>query len=115
MITNAVLDQLAAIELDRQQAHSVGRPALERLATVARRDSGQARTVGRFLLALYNGHSYPFDLTLLRGLYLTLFNDCMAVLHLDYHPDREVHEYLTDGTALFTQLRGTLTDAGGEQ
>lgn len=82
----ALLEQLAAHEQDRKQAHTNGLPALERLAQVAQRDSGQARIVGLFLLALYNGPAFPFDLTQLRGLDAELFRDCMAVLHLDYHP-----------------------------
>lgn len=111
----ALLDELNGIERDRQQAHSAGLPALQRLADVAQGDSGQARIVGLFLLGLYNGADYPFDLTQLRGLDLALFQDCQAVLHLDYHPEREVHEYLVQGDALFSRLRATLLGAGGDQ
>jgi len=112
---NDFLDQLASLEADRQQAHTTGLPALERLAAVARQDSGQARIIGLFLLGLYNGSAYPFDLTQLRSLDAQLFRDCLAVLHLDYYPEQEIHQYLRAGDALFAHLRNTLTDNGGAQ
>lgn len=112
---NNLLDQLASLEADRQRAHAAGLPALERLAAVARQDSGQARIIGLFLLGLYNGSAYPFDLTQLRSLDAQLFGDCLAVLHLDYYPEQEVHEYLPAGNALFAHLHHTLTDKGGSQ
>ena len=40
--------------------------ALKRLVDVAQGSSGQPPRVARFLLGLYNGYSYPFDLTELR-------------------------------------------------
>ena len=105
-------DDLAAYANDRADAHENGLPALRRLAEVAWGDSGQARIVGRFLLGLYNGRAYPFDMCRLRSLDLKLHQDCLAVLRLDYHPAREVHEYLEDGYALFKYLREL---AEGEQ
>lgn len=108
-----MLKQLQRIEQHRTQAQAEGIPALRRLAKVARRDSGQARTVGLFLLALYNGNAYPLNLSRLRGLDLDLHNDCMAVLQLDFQPVMEVHQYLEDGDTLFGQLVSTLVDAGG--
>lgn len=106
------IDDPAAYNSDRKEAHEKGLPALRRLADIADGDSGQARIVGQFLMGLYNGNRYPFDLTRLRGLDLELHRDCMAVLHMDYHPAREVHEYLEFGEGLFDQLCET---AEGEQ
>lgn len=97
--------ELARIEQNRSQAQAEGLPALERLAAVARRDSGQAQTVGRFLLGLYNGTAYPFNLSRLRGLDLDLHRDCLALLRMDYQPVMEVHEYIKDGQELFQLLR----------
>lgn len=101
----SLFDDLAAYDNDRADAHEHGLPALRRLAEVARGGSGQAHIVGRFLLGLYNGADLPFDLNQLRGLDLKLHQDCLAVLRLDYHPAREVHEYLEDGDALLEYLR----------
>ena len=106
-LTNHLLE-LASIDQHRGQAHAEGQPALQRLAMVAQRSSGQARIVGRFLLGLYDAHSYPFPLSDLRGLDLDLFQDCLTVLRMDYHPVREIHEYLTDGPELFRQLQNWL-------
>lgn len=112
---NALLDQLSAIKRDRTRAHLAGLPALQRLVLVAQHDTGQSRAVGLFLLGLYNGHDYPFDLSSLRGLDAGLFSDCLAVLHLDYYPEREIHEYLEGGYAIFGGLQKALTSVGGGQ
>lgn len=104
-----MFQELANIEQHRAQAQAEGLPALQRLAQVARRDSGQARTVGLFLLALYNGHAYPFNLSRLRSLDMALHKDCMAVLSMDYQPAMEVHQYIEGGDDLFRQLRDRLT------
>lgn len=106
----SIFQELVDIEGHRALTVSTGIPALQRLANVALRDSGQARTVGLFLLGLYNGHTYPFSLTQLRGLDLDLHSDCLAVLRLDYHPAREVHQYIEGGDELFKQLRDRLTE-----
>lgn len=97
----AALDALHA-ELPRVRA--AGIEALHRLMPVAQQDSGQSQRIARFLLGLYNGSRFPFDLTDLRGLDYELFQDCMAVLAMDYMPEMEVHRYFDDGGALFEQL-----------
>lgn len=96
------LDQIAAFESERKTATEAGRPALIRLANIATGDTGQAGTVRRFLLGLYNGHRWPFDLTTLRGLDKALFDDCLAVLTLDARATmKEVHQYFKNGGELF--------------
>lgn len=77
------LDQIAAFETERQTVTKAAIPALERLARVAWRDTGQSETVRLFLLGLYNGYAFPFNLVTLRGLDKSLFDDCMSVLTLD--------------------------------
>jgi hypothetical protein len=78
-----------------------GVSALLRLVAVAKRDTGQARRVRLFLLGLYNGPEWPFDLTDLRNLDRDLQQDVLAVLQLDWHGGREVHKYLDEGALLF--------------
>lgn len=109
---NSFLDALNGFEQRRAQVRAEGLNALQRLADAARDDTGQSEIIGRFLLGLYNGYAYPFNLVSLRGLDIDLHDDCMAVLRLDYQPEQEVHEYLTDGPALFQQLRQRLTQEG---
>ena len=82
-----------------------GFEALQRLYEVACRDTGQARKVAAFLLGLYNGDRFPFDLTDLRGLDDDLFVDCMVVLRMDARLTRkEVHNYFTQGGPKFERL-----------
>lgn len=102
---NDFLAQILVHDIERQTVLAAGVPALQRLVKVAQRDSGQAATVRLFLLGLYNGYRFPFNLTTLRGLDLELFNDCMAVLTLDARATvKEVHQYFDRGGDLFEQF-----------
>lgn len=78
--------------------------ALARLLNVARGHSGQCRIVAEFLLSLYNGNRFKFDLTDFRCLDRELFDDCLEVLKLDYHPVREVHCYFKNGGKIWEAL-----------
>jgi hypothetical protein len=89
----------------RPAIRAAGVDALLRLVPVAQRDTGQSGVVGRFLLGLYNGRRYPFDLTELRSLDSALFEHCIAVLRLDNSPEQEVHTYIHDGEAVWEDLR----------
>ena len=81
-----------------------GVQALVRLLAIARGHSGQCRIVAEFLLSLYNGNRFKFDLTDFRCLDREIFDDCLAVLKLDYHPAREVHAYFKDGGKIWEKL-----------
>ncbi|MGA4453338.1 DUF7673 family protein [Pseudomonas fortuita] len=100
-----VFDEFFSYQDERPAIREAGIQALARLVPVALRESAQSRTVGRFLLGLYNGHEFPFTLTDLRSLDVGLFDDCIAVLRLDNVPELEVHEYLPKGNLIFNQLR----------
>lgn len=97
---SAVAARLANKPLDNAR----GEEALRRLFAVAHRDSGQPKRIAKFLLGLYNGDRFPFDLTDLRGLDGELFDDCLLVLRMDFWCDREVHRYFEDGGAKFEAL-----------
>ena len=91
--------------MERDIIETRGVAALRRLYLVACRDSGQCRYIARFLLGLYNGIRFPFDLTDLRAIDAELFDDCMAVLNMDARLTRqEVHTYFEDGGAKFERL-----------
>ncbi|MEI8572222.1 hypothetical protein U737_09645 [Methylomonas sp. LW13] len=99
---NDFLSQILDLDRERQAATDAGIPALIRLAAIADRDTGQADTVRSFLLGLWNGYRFPFNLVRLRGLDKGLFDDCMAVLTLDARATaKEVHHYLDNGDELF--------------
>ena len=87
-----------------QEVRVAGVEALARLLTVALRDTGQSKVVARFLLNLYNGNRFPFDMTDFRQLDQSLFIDCMSVLHMDSIPELEVHEYFEDGGKIWEQM-----------
>jgi|LNFM01.1.fsa_nt_gb hypothetical protein len=90
--------QVQAADKTRQTVMEEGKTALFRLYEVAQGDTGQCRTIVRFLAGLYNGSAYPFDLTDLRTIDHALFEDCMAVLRMDArHCAQEVHNYFDNG------------------
>lgn len=104
---NDFLRQISDLEIERQAVTEAGIPALFRLAEIAEGDTGQAVTVRRFLLGLYNGYRFPFNLITLRSLDKDLFDDCLAVLKLDARATRqEVHHYFDDGGELFERFAG---------
>jgi hypothetical protein len=99
---NDFLRQIRDLEIERQAVTESGIPALVRLVKIAEGDTGQAGTVRRFLLGLYNGYRFPFNLITLRGLDKVLFDDCLDVLKLDARATRqEVHHYIDNGGELF--------------
>ena len=81
-----------------------GIEALVRLVRIARGHSGQCRHVAGFLLGLYNGTRFKFDLTDFRCLDREIFDDCLEVLKLDHCPIREVHEYFHNGGRIWEDL-----------
>lgn len=88
-------DELAALcSPERQWPTPPQLAALRRLWAHAQGETGQCRITSAFLLGLYNGHRFPFDLTKFRALDESLFRDCLAVLEMDSTPKMEVHDVL---------------------
>ena len=81
-----------------------GVAALQRLLDIAHGHSGQCKHVAGFLLGLYNGNRFKFDLTDFRCLDTAIFNDCLEVLKMDHSPVQEVHLYFKDGGKIWEQL-----------
>lgn len=82
-----------------------GVTALQRLFATSHGASEQCRCIARFLLGLYHGQRFPFDLTDLRAIDDAMFEDCMAVLRMDARVTRqEVHLYIEDEGRGFEQL-----------
>lgn len=84
-----------------RSSEAEGVPALHRLVEVANRNSGQSRHIRRFLLGLYNGSEWPFELNRLRALDRDLQVDALVVLRMDMTPRQEVHHYIEDGNDVF--------------
>lgn len=91
-------------EADMNQAEAHGAPALMRLMKVASSDTGQAGICALFLLGLYDGARYPFNLRELRGLDASLHEDCLAVLQMDYAPHVDIHEHFENDQAVWDFL-----------
>ena len=106
--TAAVFADIYAVrakrEAERPHIQREGEAALSRLFKVASGDSGQCRHIARFLLGLYNGNRFPFDMTRLRAIDFELFDDCLAVLKMDAFAVQEVHRYFADGGKAFEAL-----------
>jgi hypothetical protein len=81
-----------------------GVAALARLLNIARGHAGQGRHVAAFLLGLYNGNRFKFDLTDFRCLDREIFEDCLEVLKMDHSPVREVHRYFKNGSQIWEDL-----------
>jgi hypothetical protein len=81
-----------------------GEAALRRLFDIAQGQSGQCRHVAAFLLGLYHGGRFRFDLTDLRCVDHAIFEDCMAVLKMDAQPKQEVHCYFPNGGKKFEEM-----------
>ena len=92
---------MAEEDAQRPAIRAAGLAALSRLLPVAQRDSGQSGVIARYLLSLYNGTAYPFPLTDLRKLDTALYQDCIALLHMDNRPEQEVHTYVANGEVIW--------------
>jgi hypothetical protein len=88
----------------RAQDESNGLDSLKRLFDIAHGNSGQCRRVAAFLLGLYNGTRFPFDLTDFRAVDAAIFEDMLRVLRLDNRPRVEVHNYFPKGGQTFEAL-----------
>lgn len=78
--------------------------SLQRLWKIANGGSGQCRYVAQFLLGLYNGVRFPFNMINFRALDTDIFEDCLNVLKMDNRPDEEVHSLLGLPSSRFEQL-----------
>lgn len=96
--------KMQVMQHQRAAVQASGLPALRRLVNTAQGNSSQSAVVGRFLLGLYNGPTFPFTLTELRALDQEPHSDCMAVLMMDWSPEREVHEMIQGGHHIFQSL-----------
>lgn len=106
--TSPVLQEFLQEQADREgrlpKIREEGEAALRRLFDVAHSDAGQAGVVAAFLLGLYNGNRFRFDLTELRRLDWALHDDCLVVLQMDHIALQEVHLYFADGGRRFEEL-----------
>nr|WP_298411640.1 hypothetical protein [uncultured Halomonas sp.] len=78
--------------------------ALKRLVEIAELDSDQPHHCRRILLAVYNSHEWPLDLTRLRCLDPDLQRAALRVIEWAVYTDRELHEYLPQGNTIMQRF-----------
>ncbi len=99
---------LGAVSGGEAAMEQAGIDALKRLFQVAQGQSSQGSWIARFLLSLYNGQRFPFDLASLRCLDADVFEDCMRLLRMDARcRTQEVHTYFSNGGVQFEALART--------
>jgi hypothetical protein len=96
-------EKMRQIEARNELAKLDGTPALERLVEIAHGDHGQAHHVRLFLLGMYNGQQWPFDLSRVRLLDPAVQEDVLKVMALDW-TGTEVHRFLEDGDAVMRRF-----------
>lgn len=75
-----------------------------RLWAMAQKDTNQGTHAARFLLGLYNGQSFPFDLTRLRSVDAQVLEDCLVVLQHSSYTNRWIEDILDVPFADFDAL-----------
>lgn len=98
------LSQVWAYQRRRPAILRSGTQALNRLIPIALSRTPAGNTVGHFLLGLYDGATFRFNLKHLRGLEVSAFENCLHVLEMDYLPEVEVHERVDQGDAVWKEL-----------
>jgi hypothetical protein len=99
---------VASVADGRAGLEQTGVEALRRLFEIAKGNSAQCGRVARFLLVLYNGFRFPFELTQLRSVEEAVLEDAVRVLRMDASlVGREVHDYLANGGPEFERLAET--------
>ncbi|MGP9644776.1 DUF7673 family protein [Halomonas sp. AOP30-A1-24] len=96
------LEAMIAAEKEADQKTSElelkGPEAWDRLAAVARGDTGQSHHCRRILLSLYNGAAWPLDPTCLRVIDRELQADALTVIEWSIHSLEEPHDYVMGGS-----------------
>lgn len=98
------LTQIWSYQNRRPAIVRTGIQALNRLIPVALSRTVPGDAVGHFLLALYDGATFRFDLKRLHQLGGQEFEDCLHVLEMDYMPEVEVHQRVEEGETVWQEL-----------
>ncbi|MDG4868632.1 hypothetical protein P8631_11530 (plasmid) [Guyparkeria sp. 1SP6A2] len=112
-LTN-VFARIETLRQRRVELETQGQPALERLVAIASGESHQCIHIRHFLLGLYNGPVFPFDMTRLRALDEDIQADALTVLEADMTPRVEIHERIENGSAIFDAWATKEIDKRGE-
>lgn len=88
----------------KHTAFKPGVAALQRLVPIAQGSNNQSSIVALFLLSCHDTFRYSLPLSEFRLLDLKIYLDCMAVMNLNWSPEKPLHDYLKNGSAVFDEL-----------
>jgi hypothetical protein len=107
--------------IDRGTAHSAPAPAPEKLMALenlwrhAQGFGSQSKITALFVLWLYDGERFPFDLNTLRDLPSHVVLDCLVSLHMDHASRTNVAQLLGVHADKFERLAKTWGLAGARE
>ena len=92
---------------EQQRLNTQAKAALVRLLEMTLQETRdeQSAICRDFLLGLWDGQAYPFNLGRLRRLEIDYWLDCMAVLQLQQSMPVPLHRLVQNGEQLWQQLR----------
>ena len=98
------------IELERaEEALKLSKfiESLETVMKMALDGCGASRVCRDFLLSLYNGYAFPFNMNDLRNLGHSLYADIITIMEMDCRPNfpKEIHRWLKNGEHYFDILK----------
>lgn len=99
-------EEYARERATEREAH---KQALSKVLRMALDDCGGSRVCRDFLLSLYNGRAYPFDMNGLRNLDGGLYAACITIMNIDCRPNppMEIHCWFTNGDEVFDRLKAS--------
>ena len=107
------MEEYANEHTARKEQH---KQALVKVIKMALDDCGGGRVCRDFLLSLYNGRDYPFNMNDLRNLDGGLYAACITIMNIDCRPNPpfEIHEWFDNGSEVFDRLKASraLADKG---
>ncbi len=105
-------EEYAAERAAKKEQH---KQALSKVLRMALDDCGGSRVCRDFLLSLYNGNAYPFNMNGLRNLDGGLYAACITIMNIDCRPNPpfEIHNWFTNGNEIFDKLKASHADDKG--
>ena len=94
---------------ERAAKHEAHKQALIKVMKMALDDCGGSRVCRDFLLSLYNGHAYPFNMKGMCNLDGGLYAACITIMNINCRPNPpfEIHNWFTNGNEVFDKLKAS--------
>ena len=92
------------VETQLSHIRAAGIKALYRMVRTAHQRGPKGRRATCLLLSLHDSCRYVCPDELVRELDTAAFCDWLAILAMDHTPEIEIHQYISDGAAVFAKL-----------